>query len=96
MDKTTSQIELDPGNSEEYDVKAIHDTNVYTKESNSSQHLAGFYYLILRKGYPKVENTWKPALAIQYLSRLVITFHKKHLEKLTAKFPLIDSTLPMV
>ena len=45
VDKTTSQIELDEANSEEYKIKAIYDSAVYARELES--HLLGLYYLVL-------------------------------------------------
>ena len=42
----TSQLELDEGNSKEYQVEAIRDSKVYAKELNSGHHLLGLYYLI--------------------------------------------------
>ena len=95
MDKTTSQIDIDKGNSKEYQVKAICDNKFFAKESDSSHHLPGFYYLILWKSYLEKENIWKLVLAIQHLWKLVITFHKEHPEKPIATFPPIGSALPM-
>ena len=49
--------ELDAGNdSEEYEVEAIRDNAVYTRESESS-HLPGLYYLVSWKRYPEEKNT---------------------------------------
>ncbi len=47
------------------------------------------------KGYPKEENTWEPASAIQHLRRFVCTFHKEHPEKPTATSPPVDSAPPI-
>ena len=76
--------ELNAGNnSKEYKVEAIWDSAVYTRESKSG-HLPGLYYLVSWKGYPKEENTWEPALAVQHLRKLISSFHKDHLNKPTA------------
>ncbi len=48
-------IELDEGDSEEYEVETICDSKVYAKKSDSSQ-LPDFYYLVSWKGYPKEET----------------------------------------
>ena len=45
-------------NSKEYKVKAIWNNIIYTKKLKSGQ-LAGLYYLITWKGYPKEKNTWE-------------------------------------
>lgn len=50
-----SQIELDKGTRKEYEVKAIYDSTIYTRESKS--HLLGLYYLVFWKGYQGEENT---------------------------------------
>ena len=47
MDKTTSQIELEKGNSEEYKVKTICDNEFFVKKLDNGHHLPGFFYLIL-------------------------------------------------
>ncbi len=49
-------IELDEGDSEKYEAEAIRDSEVYAKESDSSQ-LPDLYYLVLWKGYLEEENT---------------------------------------
>ena len=86
--------ELEDGDSEESEVGAIWDSAVYANESESGQ-LPGLYYLVVRKGYPEEENTWKPLSAVQHLKKLISCFHKKHLEKLTATSPPINFALPM-
>ncbi len=94
--ETISLLEVEgngDGDGEEYEIEAIRDSEVYTRESES--HLPGFYYLISWKGYPKEKNTWEPSLAIQHLRRLVRTFHKEHLEKSTATSTPVNSASPM-
>lgn len=51
-----SQAQLDEGKSKEYKVKAIWDSEVYAKESDSG-YLPGFYYLVRWKSYPEEEKT---------------------------------------
>ncbi len=86
-------IELDEGDSEEYEVEAIRDNAVYARESES--HLPGLYYLVSWKGYPEEENTWELVSAVIHLRKLISNFHCDHPEKPTATSPLIDSALPM-
>ena len=87
--------ELKTGNSEEYEIEAIWDSIIYVSKSESGK-LLGLYYLVAWKGYPKEKNTWKPLSAVQHLKKLICCFHKEHPEKLTATFPPIKSTPPMV
>ena len=86
-------MELDVGNNEEYEVEAICNSAVYARES--AGHLPGLYYLVSWKGYPKEENTWEPASAVQHLGKLISSFHKDHPEKPTATFEAINTTPPM-
>ncbi len=89
----TFQIKFKANNKgKEYKVEEIQDGAAYTKESGI--HLQELYYLVLWKSYPKEENTWEPALVMQYLWNLINTFHKDHSEKLTAISPLIDIASP--
>ncbi len=92
--RVETAIELDEDNSEEYEVKAICDSEVYAKESDSGQ-LLGLYYLVSWKDYPEEENTWEPTLAVLHLCKFTSTFHRNHPEKPTAIFLLIDSAPPM-
>ena len=66
---------------------------VYTSKLDS--YLPGLYYLILWKGYSQKENTWKSAVAILHLYKLINIFHHDYPEKSIAIFLLIDSTLPI-
>ena len=94
--ETISLLEFESngdGDGKDYEVEAICDSEVYTRESEC--HLPGFYYLISWKGYPKEKNTWEPSLAIQHLRRLVSTFHKEHLEKPTATSTPVNSAPTM-
>ncbi len=86
-------IELDEGDSKEYEVKAICNNTVYTRESEGQ--LPGLYYLVSWKGYLEEENTWEPALAVLHLRKLISTFHRDHPEKPTVTSPPIDSVPPM-
>ena len=96
MDKKVRQIEFEVGNNDngEYEVKAIRDSMIYARESESS-HLPGLYYLVTWKRYPEEENTWEPASAVQYLRKLINLFHKDYLDKLIATSPIIKTTPPM-
>ena len=75
-------------------VDGIWDSAVYAKESATGQ-LPGLYYLVLWKGYPEEENTWKPASAIQHLRRLVTAYHKDNPEKPTVTSAPVDTAPPM-
>lgn len=92
MDETIAKLYLDKGNNKEYKVETIWDSTVYAKKSKVGGHLLGFYYLVLWRDYPEKKNTWKPALAIQHLWRLVIRFHKKHLKTEMTILSLINTT----
>ena len=89
--------ELDAGDNEggEYKVEAIRDSAVYARESESGHNLPGLYYLVSWKGYPKEENTWEPALAVQHLRKLISSFHKEHFDNPTATSEAIDTAPPM-
>ena len=86
--------ELDAGNKDnkKYRVEAICDSAVYANESKPG-HLLGLYYLVAWKGYPKEENTWKLLSPVQYLKKLISSFHKDYPKKPTTTSPPIDSTL---
>ena len=84
------QLKFEAGDNKEYEVNSIQDSAVYVKESIIDQ-LLGLYYLILWKGYPEKENTWKPALAIQHLRKFVTADHKNNSEKLTATSLPVDT-----
>ena len=88
-------VELDAGDKNgEYEVEAIWDSEVYARESESG-HLPGLYSLVSWKGYPKEENTWELASAVQNLRKLISLFHKDHPDKPTATSPAID-TAPLM
>ncbi len=91
-----SKLEFESdGNGEEYKVKAIRNSAVYAKELDSGHHLPGLYYLVSWKSYPEEVNTWKPALAVLHLCKLITTFHRDSPEKPTATSPSMDSAPPM-
>ena len=95
MDEEIKQIEFDAGdNSGKYKVKAIWDGAVYARESKSG-YLSDLYYLVSWKRYPKEENTWEPASAVQHLRKLISSFHKDHLDKPTATSPTTDTAPPI-
>ena len=81
-------------NSGEYEVEVIWDSAVYARESKSG-HLPGLYYLVSWKRYPEEENTWKPASAVQHLTKLISLFHKDYPDKPTATSPAIDTAPPI-
>lgn len=55
MGQVKTRIELDKGNSKEYEIEVIRDSEIYTRELKS--HLSGFYYLVSLKSYLEEENT---------------------------------------
>ena len=75
-------------------MEVIWDSAVYAKESESG-HLPDLYYLVSWKGYPKEENTWEPASAVQHLRKLISLFHNDHPDKPTATFPAINTAPSM-
>ena len=89
VDENVTEFEAG-SNNEEYEVEGIWDSAVYAKESTTG-HLPGLYYLVSWKGYPKEENTWEPALEVQYLRKPIGTFHKDNLNKPTATSPLVNT-----
>ena len=88
------QLEFEANDNKKYEVNGIRDSAVYAKESTASQ-LPGLYYLVPQKGYPKEENTWEPASAIQHFQRLVTAYYKDNLEKSTAISLPIDTAALM-
>ena len=87
-------FKFEAGDNKEYEVDGIWDSTVYTKESAIRQ-LPRHYYMVLWKSYPKEENTWEPASAIQQLWRLVTAYHKDNPEKPTATSASVDTAPPM-
>ena len=65
MNNTQLDFEFEADDDKEYEVNGIWDSAVYARES--AGQLLGFYYLVSWKGYPKEENIWEPASAIQHL-----------------------------
>ena len=96
MDKKVRQIEFNIGNNDngEYKVKAIWDSVVYARESQSG-HLPSLYYLVSWKRYPEEENTWELTSAVHHLRKLISLFHKDHPDKLTAISFATDTAPPM-
>ena len=56
--------------------------------------MPGFDYLILWKDHLK-KNTWEFISIVIHLQKMISIFYKKYLEKLTALFLLLNSTLLM-
>ena len=94
VDKWVTELELEAGNSQEYELKVIWDSAVYANKSESGQ-LPGLYYLVVWKRYPKEENTWDPSSTIQHLKKLINSFYKDHPENPMAISPAINSAPPM-
>ena len=94
VDENVTELDVGDNNSGEYEVEAIRNSALYTRESESG-HLLGLYYLVSWKRYPKEENTWEPASAIQHLRKLISSFHKDYSDKPTATSPAIDTAPPM-
>lgn len=78
--------------SREYKIKAIWDSPIYAKKSESG-HLLELYNLVSWKGYPKKENIWEPISAGQHLRKFISLFYKDHLNKLTVIFAAINTVL---
>ena len=93
LDENATELDAGKDNSGKYEVEAIWNSAVYVRESAS--HLPGLYYLVSWKGYPKEENTWEPASAVQHLRKLIRSFHKDHPDKPTATSEAIDTAPPM-
>ena len=95
VDDENNVAELDAGNkSGEYKVEAIRDSAVYARESESG-HLPGLYYLVSWKRYPREDNTWDLASAVQHLIKLISSFHKDHPDKPLAISLAIDTAPSM-
>ena len=56
VDKQVKELELEAGDSKEYEVDAIWDSAVYASESESGQQPV-LYYLVAWNGYFEEENT---------------------------------------
>ena len=94
MNNTQLDFEFEAGDNKKYEVDGIWNSAVYTRKLAIKQ-LPGLYYLVLWKGYPKKENTWEPALAIQHLQRLVTAYHKNNPKKPTATSAPVDMASPI-
>ena len=86
VNKKVPELDARDKNSKKYKVKTIWNGAVYANKSESG-HLLDLYYLVVWKGYSEEENTQKQLLAVQYLKKLISSFHKNHLEKQTATSP---------
>ncbi len=54
--------------------------------------MSSFYYLVLWKSYLEKKNTQKPSAVVMHLRKLISTFYKKYLEKLTVTSLTLDFT----
>ena len=91
MEQVKTIPELDvSNNNKEYKVEAIWDSIICAIESELG-YLPRLYYLIAWKSYPEEENIWEPVLAVQYLRKLISSFHKDHPKKPIATFLLVNS-----
>ena len=88
------ELKLKAGDSKKYKVKAIWNNAVYARKLESDQ-LSSLYYLVAWKKYPKDKNIWKPSFAVQHLKKLINSFYKNHLKKLTIISLPINSALSM-
>ena len=66
VEDNMTQLEFETGDEAKYKVEAIWNSAIYARKLQAG-HLLGVYDLILWKDYPKEENTWEPASAVQYL-----------------------------
>ena len=88
------EFNIGDNDSGKYEVEAIWDSAVYTRESESG-HLLGLYYLIAWKRYPEEINTWEPASAFQHLRKLINLSHKDYPDKLVVTSPAINTVPPI-
>ena len=93
-DENVEELDASNKGAGEYEVKAIQNSAVYARESESG-YLPSLYYLVSWKEYPKEKNTWEPALIVQHLKKLIRSFYKEHPDKPTATFPTIDTAPSM-
>ena len=94
INENAIQQDFEANKNEKYKVNGIWNSAVYAKKSKAG-YLPERYYLISWKNYSEEKNTKEPALALQYLQKLLSKFHHKNLNKLIATFPPINTTLPM-
>ena len=63
---------------------------IYGYETQSE--LLNLYYLALWKSYLEEKSIWEPLIVVIYLQKLINTFHKEYLEKLTTTCPFLNYT----
>ncbi len=82
MEKTIIILEFQAGNDKKYEVERIWDNVIYTRKSKD--HLLDFYYQVSYNSCFEEENTGESTLTIQYIWKLISTFHKNNAKKLRA------------
>ena len=93
VDKVTSRLKFDSNRDrQEVKVKIICENVIYVIKSED--YLSGLYYLISCKSYLKEDHMWELILVIQYLRKLLNTFHKKDPDKPTTSLNPVDLALP--
>lgn len=62
----------------EYKIEGFCHNTIYARESELG-HLLRLYYFVSWKRYPEEKNTLEPVLAIQYLKKLINSFHIRNI-----------------
>lgn len=93
MNKLLSMLEFETSDNKKYEIEAIWDSAIYTKETD--RHLLGLYYLVAWKGYLEKKNTWELSSVVMQFWKMVSIFYKDYPKKPIAISELLDSTLPI-
>ena len=88
------KLEFRARDNQEYELKAIINSTVYSQEKKNDQ-MPGLYYLVSWKGFLDEKNTGEPSSAVIQLRMLISIFHKEHPKKPIATSLPLDSALPM-
>ena len=86
-------FEFEACGDKEYKVDSIWNSAIYAREL--AGQLPRLYFLVSWKSYPKEENTWEPALVIQYLWKLVTIYYQDNPEKPIVTSAPVNMALPM-